>query len=127
MTSQSHEPKPLHLFAHSRAGDKGNSATISVIPYVADAYEFLLEQVTAERVADLLGHRAIGKVTRYEVPGLPALNFVVEDALEGGVNLSLGLDGHGKSLSFLVLSLLVSIPAELACKQVDVSNLKKIM
>ncbi len=124
--TQNHEPRPLHLFAHARAGDKGNSATISVIPYVAGAYEFLLDQVTEERVADLLGHRAIGKVSRYEVPGLPALNFVVEDALEGGVNLSLGLDGHGKSLSFLVLSMLVSIPVELACEHVDASNVEKI-
>ncbi len=127
MTSRNHEPRPLHLFAHARAGDKGNSATISVIPYVADAYEFLLQQVTTERVAELLGHRAIGKVTRYEVPGLPALNFVVEDALEGGVNLSLGLDGHGKSLSFLVLSMPVFIPVELACEHVVAARFEKTL
>ncbi len=125
MIPQKLSPKPLHLFAHARAGDKGNSATISVIPYVAEAYEFLLAQVTEERVGDLLGHRAIGKVTRYEVPGLPALNFVVEYALEGGVNLSLGLDGHGKSLSFLLLSMPVSIPAELACEHADMERFEK--
>ncbi len=106
--------RPLHLFAHARAGDKGNSANISVIPYHAAAYEHLLLEVTEDRVRRVLGHRVIGAVTRYEVPGLPALNFVIEDALEGGVNLSLGLDGHGKSLSFLVLTMPVSIPAQFA-------------
>lgn len=108
------DTKPLHLFAHARAGDKGNCVNISVIPYHAGAYEHVLAQVTAGRVAALLGHRAIGAVKRYEVPGLPAVNFVVEDALEGGVNLSLGLDGHGKSLSFLILTMRVSIPMEFA-------------
>lgn len=108
--------RPLHAFAHARAGDKGNSVNISVIPYHAGAYEYVLAEVTEERVRNLLGHRAIGAVKRYEVPGLPALNFVIEDALEGGVNLSLGLDGHGKSLSFLLLTMQVSIPAEFACE-----------
>ena len=108
------DTRPLHFFAHARAGDKGNSATISVIPYYAGAWQHLLAEVTEERVRALLEHRPIGAVTRYEVPGLPALNFVVEGALEGGVNLSLGLDGHGKALSFLVLTMGVRIPDEFA-------------
>ncbi|MEM1200202.1 MAG: hypothetical protein AAGI06_12925 [Pseudomonadota bacterium] len=108
------EERPLHVFAHARAGDKGNSVNISVIPYYAGAYDHLLSEVTEDRVRALLSHRSIGKVHRYEVPGLPALNFVIEDALEGGVNLSLGLDGHGKSLSFLVLTLAVRIPLKFA-------------
>ena len=113
MTGANHT-RPLHWFAHARAGDKGNSVNISVIPYDPEAYEHVLAEVTEDRVRGLLGHRAIGAVHRYEVPGLPALNFVIEDALEGGVNLSLGLDGHGKSLSFLLLSMPVSIPLEFA-------------
>ncbi len=103
----------LYEIAHARAGDKGNTVNVSVIPYRDEAYGVLLEQVTPERVADLLGHRPVGLVKRYEVPGLPALNFVIEDALEGGVNQALGLDGHGKSLSFLVLTLEVEVPPEL--------------
>lgn len=114
--THSETAKPLHLFAHARAGDKGNCVNISVIPYHAGAYEHLLEEVSEERVRALLAHRSIGAVKRYEVPGLPALNFVVEDALEGGVNLSLGLDGHGKALSFLILSMQVCIPMEFACE-----------
>ncbi|MCP5084197.1 MAG: hypothetical protein GY948_21125 [Alphaproteobacteria bacterium] len=111
---QREDEGPLHWFAHARAGDKGNSVNISVIPYHAGAYEHLLTEVTVDRVRTLLGHRAIGAVNRYEVPGLPALNFVIEDALEGGVNLSLGLDGHGKSLSFRILTMPVSIPIKFA-------------
>ncbi|NNF76663.1 MAG: hypothetical protein HKN05_01415 [Rhizobiales bacterium] len=111
---QRKDQSPLHWFAHARAGDKGNSVNISVIPYYPEAYEHLLAEVTEDRVRTLLGHRAIGAVNRYEVPGLPALNFVIEDALEGGVNLSLGLDGHGKSLSFLILTMPVAIPIEFA-------------
>ncbi len=110
------DKKPLHLFAHARAGDKGNSVNISIIPYHADAYSHLLSEVTEDRVRALLAHRPIGAVHRYEVPGLPALNFVIDDALEGGVNLSLGLDGHGKSLSFLVLTMTVQIPMKFACR-----------
>lgn len=100
----------LYSSAHARAEDKGNTANVSVIPYEAGAYPYLLEQVTETRVRKLFSHRPIGRVKRYEVPGLPALNFVIEGALEGGVNQSLGLDGHGKSLSFLLLGLEVSIP-----------------
>ena len=103
----------LYEIAHARAGDKGNTANVSVIPYKEAAYRILLDQVTPQRVANLLAHRRTGAVKRYEVPGLPALNFVIEDALEGGVNQSLGLDGHGKSLSFLILSLEVDVPVEL--------------
>lgn len=116
--SQTENTKPLHLFAHARAGDKGNSVNISVIPYHAEAYDYLLEQVTVDRVRAMLGHRPIGAVHRYEVPGMPALNFVVENALEGGVNLALGLDGHGKSLSFLMLTLPVCIPLKLAAQPI---------
>ncbi|MNL61061.1 hypothetical protein D3C87_1849340 [compost metagenome] len=51
-------------------------------------------------------------MTRYELPRLGALNFVIEDALEGGVNSSLGLDTHGKCLSYLVLGMDIRVPVE---------------
>ena len=70
----------------------------------------LLEQVTEERVLDLFRAKGATAVTRYELPKLPALNFVIDDVLEGGVNESLNLDGHGKALSFLLLELTVDMP-----------------
>ena len=104
---------PLHAVAHARAGDKGNRSNISVIPYLLGAFAFLLEQVTEERMLAVFAHKGATGVKRYVLPNLPAMNFVIDNALEGGVNSSLGLDGHGKSLSFLVLGdITVRVPAD---------------
>ena len=69
-------------------------------------------QVTEARVLALFAHKGATAVARYELPNLHALNFVIDNVLEGGVNDGLGLDGHGKTLSFYVLGgILVSVPA----------------
>lgn len=94
---------PLHAVAHGRAGDKGNRSNISVIAYDDKLYPLLCDQVTEARVLKIFRHRGASEVTRYELPKLSALNFVIDDALEGGVNASLNIDGHGKTLSFLLL------------------------
>ena len=104
---------PLHAVAHGRAGDKGNRLNVSVIPYEPEAYALLAEQVTPERVLALFAHRRAAKVTRYDLPLLHAFNFVIDDVLEGGVNGSLNLDGHGKTNSFRLLSLMVKVPRRL--------------
>jgi hypothetical protein len=101
---------PLHAVAHSRAGDKGNRCNMSLMPYDPRLYPLLAEQVTEARVLDLFRHRGATKVTRYDLPRLQAFNFVVDDVLEGGVNGSLNLDGHGKTQSFRLLSLTVRVP-----------------
>lgn len=104
---------PLHAVAHARAGDKGNRSNISVIPYRAGAFEPLLEQVSEQRVLAVFAHKGATTVTRYVLPKLPAMNFVIDNTLEGGVNGSLGLDGHGKSLSFLLLGdITVTVPVD---------------
>ena len=103
----------LHEVAHARAGDKGNRSNISLIPYKPETYALLLAQVTEARVLELFAHKGATKVTRYELPNLPALNFVIDDALEGGVNAALNLDQHGKTLSYLLLGLPVSMPRAL--------------
>jgi len=104
---------PLHAVAHARAGDKGNRSNVSVIPYLPQAFEHLVEQVTEARVLAVFAHKGASRVQRYVLPNLPAMNFVIDDALEGGVNGSLSLDGHGKSLSFMLLGdLTVRVPLE---------------
>lgn len=103
---------PLHRIAHGRTGDKGDRLNVSVIAYDRQDFPILLAEVTEARVAALFASRRPGAVTRYALPRLGALNFVVDDVLEGGVNASLGLDGHGKTLSFLVLSMPVAVPDE---------------
>lgn len=104
---------PLHEVAHARAGDKGDRSSISLVPYLPEAFDFLVEQVTEERVLEAFEHRKAVSCRRYLLPRLPAMNFVIDAALEGGVNASLGLDGHGKSLSFLLLGdIRVRVPVQ---------------
>lgn len=104
---------PLHRVAHSRAGDKGNRLNLSLIPYRPELYPLLAEQVSAARVLALFRHRGASGCVRYDLPRLHAFNFVVDAVLEGGVNGSLNLDGHGKTHSFRLLSLTVRVPASL--------------
>lgn len=95
----------LYDIAHSRAGDKGNTLTLSLIPYNADDYPLLCAQVTAEAVKQHLADIVAGNITRYELPNLPALQFVCQQALTGGVTTSLTMDTHGKSLSYALLEM----------------------
>ena len=102
---------PLHAIAHGRAGDKGDTSNVSVIAYRAEAWPHLLDQVTAETVQALFSHQGATACRRYELPNLHALNFVIEGALQGGVNATLGLDRHGKTLSYLLLGeIMVEVP-----------------
>lgn len=100
----------LHDIAHARAGDKGNTSNVSVWVYDPGDYPLVKEQLTAERVKAAFPALIKGPVQRYEVDQLHGLNFVMHDALEGGVNTSLGLDSHGKSWSFLLLDLEIDVP-----------------
>jgi hypothetical protein len=95
----------LREIAHSRTGDKGNNATVSVIVYKQEDYNLVRELVTPGRVKNFLSGIVKGEVTRYELPGIGALNFVLHDALSGGVTRSLSLDIHGKSLSSVLLDM----------------------
>ena len=105
---------PLHRLAHGRAGDKGDAANISVIAYRPEVFPLLVEQVTEARVAGLFRDRSPSAVRRYLLPRMHAMNFVLDGALDGGVNEALGLDTHGKTLAFLVLGLEVEVPADFA-------------
>jgi hypothetical protein len=104
---------PLHRIAHGRTGDKGNRSNISVIAYRPELYPLLVEQVTEARVAEAFRDRRPTAVRRYVLPKLGALNFVIDDVLDGGVNDSLNLDSHGKALAFRLLEMEVAVPAEL--------------
>ena len=95
----------VYDLGHARAGDKGNTSNVSVTAYDERAWNILREQLTAERVMLAFSEIAKGPVTRYELPKLRALNFVIENALGGGVTVSLAQDMHGKSLSFLMLNI----------------------
>ena len=78
--------------AHARAGDKGNTSNINVWVYDPEDFELLKRSVTAERIKREFPQLVRGEVTRYVVAHLHGLNFVLQNALEGGVNASLNLD-----------------------------------
>lgn len=99
----------LREIAHARSGDKGNCSNVSIFVYDSHSYAALRAHLTVERLKHEFGSLLRGEITRYELPELQGLNFVMQDALEGGVNESLNLDGHGKSWSSLVLGLTIDL------------------
>ena len=95
----------LRDIAHSLAGDKGDISNLSLIAYRQEDYALLEHFVTAERVRRHFAGIVHGEVTRYLLPQLGAMNFVMQRALGGGVTRSLALDAHGKSLSSVLLDM----------------------
>jgi hypothetical protein len=100
---------PLRQIAHARAGDKGNRSNVAVFVYDHRHYPAVKAQLTPARLQAEFGNLLRGPIRRYHLDHLSALNFVMDEALEGGVNESLNLDAHGKSWSFLLLGLEVDI------------------
>lgn len=95
----------LRDIAHSRAGDKGDTSNLSLIAFDAKDYALLDTHVTAERVRAHFAGIVHGEVLRYTLPQLGAMNFVLRQALGGGVTRSLALDAHGKCLSSVLLDM----------------------
>jgi hypothetical protein len=95
----------LYDIAHSRAGDKGNTLTLSLIPYNEKDYPLLCDIITADRVKSHLSEIVKGDVVRYEMPNIASLLFVCHKALSTGVTTSWALDAHGKTLSYALLEM----------------------
>ena len=95
----------LFDIAHSRAGDKGNTLMLSLIPYNEMDYELLRLTCTVEKIKGHLKEILAGDIVRYELPNISSLLFVCNNALSGGVTTSLALDTHGKSLSYALLQM----------------------
>lgn len=107
---------PLQHIAHTRSGDKGNISNIAVFAYEPEFYELLKSQLTAERFKQHYRQAIKGKVERYEIDAIHAMNFVAHGALGGGVSRSLSLDNYGKALSSAILSFIMEVPDELRPK-----------
>lgn len=106
--------RQVREFASARSGDKGADANIGVWTDTDEAYEFLRDQLTADRVARHFRALCRGEVVRYELPNLRALNFVLHDALDGGGAASLRTDAQGKTLSLGLLQMELDVPEDLA-------------
>ncbi len=100
---------PLSEIAHARSGDKGDMANIGLIAYQPQHYAVLLREVTAERVQSHFGNFVKGKVERYELPNLGALNFLLYESLGGGGTLSLRIDAQGKTMSAALLRMEIEV------------------
>lgn len=102
---------PLIRVAHGRSGDKGNTSNIGIVARRPEWLPWLRAELTEERVADWLAHLVQGRVTRYDLPGIHAMNFVCEQALGGGGMASLRNDPLGKGMGQILLCMPVAVPA----------------
>jgi hypothetical protein len=105
---------PLVWLAHTRSGDKGDTANVGVIAYDPAHYPLLVERLTAGRVKAHLAPLVAGDVERFELPKLHALNFLLHRALGGGGTLSLRTDAQGKVLSTALLRMEIDVPDDVA-------------
>ena len=99
----------LVRLAHARSGDKGDTANIGLIALRDEGYPILVREVTSERVKDHFKGICKGKVERFELPNLQALNFLLHESLGGGGTLSLMTDAQGKTFSTALLRMMVEI------------------
>ena len=89
--------------AHGRSGDKGDAANIGIIAYDDKGYEIIKKHLTAEKVKKHFDGICKGKVDRYELPNIRALNFMLHNTLGGGGTVSLKHDAQGKTLAAALL------------------------
>jgi hypothetical protein len=111
-----HRMISLRQIAFARSGDKGNSANIAVFARTPAAYVWLRDHLTAAKVEEYFRPLGVGRVVRYDVPNLEALNFVLSDVLGGGGSRSLRIDAQGKTLGMTLLELSIDAPARLVAK-----------
>ncbi len=99
----------LRDIAYSRSGDKGSDSNIGVIARTKEGYDLLKKYLTAEKVGHFFKPLGLSKVTRYELPNLYALNFILHGALAGGGSRSLRIDAQGKALGQAILEMSIEI------------------
>jgi hypothetical protein len=104
---------PLREIAFARSGDKGDTANVAVFGRSPAAYAWLREHLLASAVEEYFRPLGVGRVVRYDVPNLEALNFVLPHVLGGGGSRSLRIDAQGKTLGMALLELKLEIPAGL--------------
>jgi hypothetical protein len=104
----------LEQIAHARSGDKGDASNVGLIAGSPALYEVIREQVTAERVKEHFREVCRGRVERYELPNILALNFILHDSLGGGGTESLKNDAQGKTHAQGLLQMEIDLPEALA-------------
>lgn len=103
---------PLLQIAHARSGDKGDTANVGLIALKPEWYPLIERHVTRDAVARHFEGEIDGRVVRYELPNLNALNFLLHGALDGGGTLSLKTDAQGKVFSTALLRMTLDVSDE---------------
>lgn len=111
MSAAANDTIRLGEIAHARSGDKSNAANIGVIAYTDAGYAWLERVLTAERVEAHFAALDCGRVERFAMPNLGALNFVLHDVLGGGGSRSLRVDAQGKTLGRAILEMCIPRPS----------------
>jgi hypothetical protein len=101
--------KPLGAIAHTRSGDKGDTSNIGVVAFRPEHYPVIIREVTPERVKEFFGNMVKGKVERFELPNLGAINLLLHEALGGGGTVSLRIDAQGKTYGAALLRMEVEV------------------
>src|SRR5687768_18469308 len=100
----------LNDIAHARSGDKGDTVNVGVIARQPEHYEALKRMLTVDRVKEHFGDMVKGKVERFEMPNIGALNFLLHESLDGGGTMSLMTDAQGKTFSTAMLRMWIEVP-----------------
>jgi hypothetical protein len=101
--------RKLIEIAHARSGDKGDTANVGIIALRPEYYPILVREVTADRVKEHFKGVCLGRVERFELPNLDALNFLLHESLDGGGTLALKADPQGKTYSSALLRMEVDV------------------
>lgn len=100
----------LRDICHARSGDKGDKSNIGLIANKEEYYPIIEKEVTADKVKEHFAHHVEGKVIRYEMPNIKALNFIAYEALNGGAASSLRVDNLGKTNGAYLLKMEIEVP-----------------
>ncbi|HYM20741.1 MAG TPA: hypothetical protein VEW28_07045 [Candidatus Kapabacteria bacterium] len=116
----------LLQICHARSGDKGDAANVGLIAREEKFYPLIKSKVTSAVVKRRFKGICEGKVERYELPNLWALNFLLHNTLGGGGTVSLKQDAQGKTLAAAMLRLEIDVPPSLLKKTAKQKNKKRV-
>ena len=100
--------------AHARSGDKGDGSNVGIIAYTEAGFRMLQQELTAERVKTHFSAICKGRVDRFEVPNLKAINFILHDSLGGGGSESVKTDAQGKTHGQALLRMELDLPGDMS-------------
>jgi hypothetical protein len=115
---------PIRDICLGRSGDKGDTVNVGLLARSEEIYQYLKHDLTASKVANMFAELTKGKVVRYEIDNLMALNFLLEESLDGGGTKSLMIDAQGKTFASALLNQEIVIPEKLLSSKLQTESQK---